>query len=92
MSESYLIEVKQSVFTDTSLSPGDFDRVSNLSLSGDSFEERILMEFTSREDAESWVRTLHPKLSHRAGQLTVHQAHYEHESGVDAYLIFSPRS
>ena len=92
MSDSYVVEVKQSVFSDTSLTAADFDPVSNLSLSEDAFEERILMEFTSREDAESWIDTLHPKLSPRYGKLTIHQAHYHDESEVAAYLLFTPRT
>lgn len=91
MSESYLVEVKQSVFIETSLTPADFDPVSNLSPTED-FDERILMNFTSYEDAKSWVGTLRPELSHRAGRLTIHAAHSEDESQVDAYLLFTPRS
>jgi hypothetical protein len=92
MSDSFLVEVKPSVFTDTSLTPADFDPVSNLSLAEEEFEDRILMEFISREDAESWIWSLHPKPSHRAGKLTIQTAHYQDESEVDAYLLFSPRT
>jgi hypothetical protein len=92
MGSSYLVEVKPSVFIETSLTPTDFDPVSNLSLSEDQFEERLLMEFISREDAESWISSLRPKLSHRAGQLTIHEAHYQDDSEVDGYLIFHPRT
>jgi hypothetical protein len=90
VSESYLVEVKKSVFIETSLTPADFDPVSNLSLTED-LSERILMEFTSHGDAMSWVRTLDPELAHRAGHITIHGAHSEDESEVDAYLRFSPR-
>jgi hypothetical protein len=90
MGESYLVEVKQSVFIETSLTPADFDPVSNLSLTED-FSERILVEFTSHGDAMSWVKTLDPELSHRAGHLSIHTAHSEDKSEVDAYLRFSPR-
>jgi hypothetical protein len=92
MSDSYLVEVKPSVFSDTSLIPADFDPVSNMALSEDRFEERLLMDFTSREDAESWVKSLHPKLSHRAGRLIIHRAHNQDNSEVDAYLLFHPRN
>ncbi|MFA1609870.1 hypothetical protein [Halobellus rubicundus] len=90
MSESYLVEVKKSVLVETSLTPKDFDPVSNLTLTDD-FDERILMEFTSPDDAREWINTLNPKLSHRVGRLSIYDTHPQDESEVDAYLRFSPR-
>lgn len=89
MSNSYLVEVKPSVLSDTSLTPADFDPVSNLCLSEDQFEERLLIEFTSREDAESWVRSLGPlEETLREGKLRIQGAHSNDDSNVDAYLLF----
>jgi hypothetical protein len=93
MPDSYLVEVKPSVFSETSLKPADFDAVSNLSLSEEEFEGGLLMEFTSEEDAESWVQSYSPEIyTHRAGRLRLHSAHRDDGSDVDAYLLFKPRS
>jgi len=93
MRESYLVQVKPSVFTETSLKPADFDAVSNLSLSEEEFEEGLIIEFTTREDAQSWVHSYGPEIyGRRDGQLRLHTAHSADDSDVDAYLLFKPRS
>lgn len=91
MGSSYLVQVKPSVFSETDLTPADFDAVSNLSLSGDEFDSKLNMEFSSREDAESWVEGLdYRKNVGRRGRLRLHSAHSEDHSEVDAYLLFKP--
>lgn len=91
MGSSYLVEVKPSVFSETNLTHSDFDAVSNLSLSENEFGSNLNMEFTSREDAESWVEGLEYRKSFtRRGRLRLHRAHSEDNSSVDAYLLFKP--
>lgn len=92
MSGSYLVEVKPSVFSETALTPSDFDEVSNMSLAAESFDEGPYLEFSSRDDAQSWIDSFGPEIyGHRDGRLRIHSAHPTDESTVDGYLLFKPR-
>ena len=92
MPTSYLVEVKPSVFVETSLTESDFAPVSNMSLSEGELEDNICMEFVSREDAEEWIGQLRSDISkHRRGRLLVRRAHRDDESEVDGYLVFQPK-
>lgn len=92
MAGSYIVEVKPSIFSETSLTPVDFDEVSNLSLTDDSFEEELLLEFTSRRDAESYILSFGPDQvdPHQPGRLRIQGAHDNDTSEVDGYLLFKP--
>lgn len=77
MSNSYLVELKDSVFRETPLTEDDFD------------DDRQI-EFSSEADAEEWIsdqNQLHSKM----GELTLHTAHPNDKSDVDAYVVFQPR-
>jgi hypothetical protein len=93
MGSSYLVEVKPSVFSETTLIPHDFDQISNLSTKADQFDDRLTMAFRSREGAEEWVNSLEADIyTHRIGRLHLQSAHQADGSEVDAYLMFKPRS
>lgn len=80
MADSYLVELKPSVFRETPLSRVDFEFDS---------EDAPRLSFDSETDAETWVIELnreHPI----TGQLTLHTAHPDDASNVDAYLVFHP--
>jgi hypothetical protein len=91
MPESYLVEVKPSVFAETSLTESDFDAVSNMSLSAGEVDDNIRMEFLSRDGAEEWIEQLHPESKSRRGSLLLRRSHGNDESDVDAYLVFQPQ-
>ena len=92
MPTTYLVEVKPSVFAETSLIESDFDDISNMGLSEDTFDTNLHMEFRSREDAESWVEELSQSLNYdRDGRLRIQTAHAEDSSKADGYLLFKPR-
>jgi hypothetical protein len=76
MSDSYLVELKDSAFRETPLSEDEFDD-----------DRRI--EFPSEADAEEWVSDQNRAHS-RMGQLTLHTAHPNDKSDVDAYVVFQP--
>lgn len=76
MSETYLVECKESVFRETPLQAADFG--------GDP-----RLEFASRDHAETWVAEL-DRIRPGPGQLTVHAAHPNDKSEVDAYIVFQP--
>ncbi|MFB6233140.1 MAG: hypothetical protein ABEH61_02670 [Haloarculaceae archaeon] len=76
MPDSYLVELKDSVFRETPLGEADF-------------EDDRQIEFPSVADAEEWVseqNRTHSKL----GALTLHTAHPNDKSAVDAYVVFRP--
>jgi len=75
VTDSYLVELKDSVFRETPLAPETFD------------DRRIA--FDSREAAEEWVAERNDEHA-TLGQLTLHAAHPEDTSGVDAYVVFRP--
>lgn len=76
MSESYLVELKDSVFRETPLTEDEFN------------EDRQL-EFPTVADAEEWVAD--QNRSHSVmGDLTLHTAHPNDKSNVDAYVVFHP--
>lgn len=76
MSDSYLVELKDSVFRKTPLTEGEFN------------DDRQI-EFRSAADAEEWVASQNRSHSAR-GQLTLHAAHPNDTSNVDAYVVFRP--
>lgn len=93
MNASYLVEVKSSVFSETSLTRGDFDQVSNLSIGEQDFDDPITMEFRSREDAKEWINSLRIGVSSlRPGHIHIKKAHGSDKSEVDGYLLFMPES
>ena len=91
MGSSYLVEVKPSVFSETTLTPSDFDQISNLATEADQFDDRLTMAFRSREGAEEWVNSLDTNYTHQVGRLHLQGAHQADSSNVDAYLMFKPR-
>ncbi len=74
MPDSYLVELKDSVFRETPLSEDEFDRQ---------------IEFSSETDAEAWVVNQNRSHS-KAGELTLHTAHPKDKSDVDSYVVFNP--
>ncbi|CCQ36672.1 uncharacterized protein Nmlp_2507 [Natronomonas moolapensis 8.8.11] len=74
MPDSYLVELKNSVFQETLLSEDEFDRQ---------------IEFPSETNAEEWVVEQNRTHS-EMGKLTLHTAHPNDKSNVDAYVIFQP--
>lgn len=74
MPDSYLVELKNSVFQETLLSEDEFDRQ---------------IEFSSETNAEEWVVEQNRTHS-EMGELTLHTAHPNDKSNVDAYVIFQP--
>lgn len=76
MTETYLVEAKSSVFSDTSLAEADFDT-------------DCQREFPSEAAAEDWVSDRMDPYSN-AGTLSLHTAHPNDTSDVDAYLVFRP--
>lgn len=77
MPDSYLIELKDSVFRETPLTEAEFD------------DDRQI-EFSSEADAEEWVSNKN-RLHSEMGELTLHTAHPNDKSDVDAYMVFQPR-
>jgi len=77
MSESYLVELKDTVFQDTPLTE-------------DEFSDDRQIEFSSEADAEAWVSAKN-KLHDNLGELTLHAAHPNDNSDVEAYVVFKPK-
>ena len=91
MSDGYVVEVKPAVFGVTSLSRGDFDPVSNMSLSDEQFENEVYMEFSSHDDAREWINELLWGIRYlRKGRVLLVNAHPADASDVNAYLKFQP--
>lgn len=76
MSERYRIELKESVFRDTPLTEAEFD-------------DDLQLEFSTETEAEAWVAEQNRDHSER-GDLTLHTAHPNDRSNVDAYVVFQP--
>jgi len=76
MPDNYLVELKDSVFRETPLTEAEF---------GDD----LCIEFSSEADAEEWVSDQNRSHS-EMGELTLHTAHPNDTSDVDAYLVFRP--
>ncbi len=76
MSESYRIELKESVFRETPLTETEFD-------------DDLQLEFTSETEADAWVAEQNGNHS-EMGELTLHTAHPNDSSNVDAYVVFQP--
>jgi hypothetical protein len=74
MPDSYLVELKDSVFRETPLTEDEFDRQ---------------IEFPSEADAEEWVSEQNRSHS-EMGELTLHTAHPNDKSDADAYVVFKP--
>jgi hypothetical protein len=72
MPDSYLVELKNSVFQEPLLTEDEFDRQ---------------VEFSSETDAEEWVVEQNRAHS-EMGELTLHTAHPNDKSNVDAYVVF----
>lgn len=75
MSDSYLVELKDSVFRETPLTEDEFDRQ---------------IEFSSTAEAKEWVADQNRSHS-EMGKLTLHTAHPNNKSDVDAYVVFQPQ-
>lgn len=76
MTDSYLVELKESVFRETPLTKEEFD-------------DDLQIEFTSKDDAEAWISDQN-RLHSELGELTLHTAHPNDKSTVDAYVVFRP--
>ena len=76
MSGNYLVELKDSVFRETPLTEDEFDD-----------DRRI--GFPSEDHAEAWVSEQNRSHS-EMGALTLHTAHPNDNSNVDAYVVFQP--
>ncbi len=77
MSDTYLVELKDTVFQDTPLTEEEFS------------DDRQI-EFSSEADAEAWVSDKN-KLHDNLGELTLHDAHPNDNSDVEAYVVFQPK-
>jgi hypothetical protein len=77
MSGNYLVEIKDSVFRETPLTEEEFD-------------DDLRIEFDSENHAEAWVSKQNRSHS-EMGDLTLHSAHPNDASNVDAYVVFQPR-
>ena len=77
MSTNYLVELKDTVFQDTPLTE-------------DEFSDDRQIEFPSEAAAEEWVSEKN-QLHNNLGELTLHDAHPNDKSAVDAYVVFNPR-
>lgn len=80
MTDLYIVELKPSVFRETPLSRADFEFDA---------ENDPRLSFESETDAETWVTELNGQHA-KMGQLTLHTAHPDDTSNVDAYLVFHP--
>jgi len=77
MSERYRIELKESVFRGTPLTESEFD-------------DDLQLVFSSETEVDAWVAEQNQRHS-EMGELTLHTAHPDDTSGVDAYVVFQPR-
>ncbi len=77
MSTNYLVELKDTVFEDTPLTENEFS------------DDRQI-EFPSEIAAQEWVSERN-QLYNNLGELTVHTAHPNDTSDVDAYIVFQPQ-
>jgi hypothetical protein len=77
MSETYLVALKDTVFQDTPLTENEFN------------DDRQI-EFASEAAAEEWVAEKN-KLHDNLGELTLHDAHPNDKSDVEAYVVFQPK-
>jgi hypothetical protein len=75
MPDNYLVELKKSVFQETLLTEDEFDRQ---------------IEFSSEANAEEWIAEQNRAHS-EMGELTLHTAHPNDKSNVDAYVVFQPQ-
>jgi len=73
---AFRVAVKESVFEGTSLR-------------NEEYGEDPELAFDSEEEAREWVADADELLS-GPGTLTLHTAHPNDSSGVDAYLVFKP--
>lgn len=88
MNNSFVVEVKQSAISETTLTMDDIDAISNLSPVMNDFDERNIMEFTSRNDAESWISLMqNEQETVRDGSL---QLRTINDQKVDAHMLFMP--
>ena len=76
MSGNYLVELKDSVFRETPLTEDEFD-------------DDLRIELPSEDHAEAWVSEQNRSHS-EMGTLTLHTAHPNDKSNVDAYVVFQP--
>jgi hypothetical protein len=76
MTDGYLVELKESVFRETPLTQTDFD-------------EDLQIAFSSKAKAEAWITEQNQDHA-SMGQLTLHTAHPDDKSDVDAYIVFQP--
>ena len=76
MPGNYLVELKASVFRETPLTEEEFD-------------DDLRIEFPSEDRAEAWVSEQNRSHS-KMGSLTLHTAHPNDKSNVDAYVVFHP--
>lgn len=77
MSERYRIELKESVFRETPLTEAEFD-------------DDLQLTFSSEREAAAWV-TEQNRAHSEMGELTLHTAHPNDQSDVDAYVVFQPQ-
>lgn len=73
MTSDYRVSVKDSVFRKTGLSRNEY--------------EESVLTFDSKADAQAWIDEQNDLFSVPGG-LTLHTAHPNDNSGVDAYLVF----
>lgn len=73
---AFRVAVKQSVFRETPLSE-------------DAFDGEPALVFDSEGDARTWLDEQNEQLP-GPGTVTLHAAHPDDASGVDAYLVFRP--
>jgi hypothetical protein len=77
VSDTYLVELKDTVFQDTPLTE-------------DEFSDDRQIEFPSEGAAEEWISEKN-ELHDNIGGLTLHAAHPNDKSDVEAYVVFQPQ-
>lgn len=90
----FLIAVKPTVFSETSLTKDDIDEQQNpVIYSQNVVDDELHIEFTSKQGAEKLVEDWNRSLDAiRRGKLIIRRPHSSDKSEVDAYLTFQPRA
>lgn len=90
--DMYIVEVKPSAFSDTSLTEDDLDEDWHANVFSHTIEGgEHKIEFTSEQGAEKLIEEWNQSLDFlRRGGLSLRNPHASDESDTDAYLLFKP--
>lgn len=90
--DMYLVEVKPTVFTFTSLTKDDFDESRHQIIFSSTVREgEVFVEFPTQMGAERLLGEWNQEIDfRRQGELNLHSAHPNDAAEVDAYLLFKP--